>query len=485
MRFTAALSFVLVVAASSADASLISTSSARLPMSLSSVINDLEAEDVSTVKSACLITSRGVTTKAKSALLKRVFGIEDSALTAFGTDSGLIVALGPKNPADVASTVVACQGRIVFYPDSIDLSRGEGLFDTLGPAMEKLMAAGMKGTLVVVSDDPETCQKQLQSAATLVLQHLVQPKGSTTQTLQDLFTVQYISLSVDLEAVLGDICGATTPDVAAASVAATVDFGTVFYPPSIPALSHKDLAAARQLGPAARSALESAIATVQRMAAETTFLAQFGDLCDATVQRALQDLSKTTTATVQGSKVAQQIQAQLRDELYAELGDECDKQLAVLKEAYFDACKEGLSNLRISPTLEADSQEVAAKTIKDFTVAAKQMIAKGSNWSIIPAKTSLSHALTDYVSARMTAAKASGKYKPLPRKGVTVGMHWLLPKPFGNDFRQEPWMMHATDNLVYVPKDKITNVNPDDVTVGDWRTKIVPSPASREMVYMQ
>ena len=135
---------------------------------------------MSTVKSACLITSRGVTTKAKSALLKRVFGIEDSALTAFGTDSGLIVALGPKNPADVASTVVACQGRIVFYPDSIDLSRGEGLFDTLGPAMEKLMAAGMKGTLVVVSDDPETCQKQLQSAATLVLQHLVQPKGSTT-----------------------------------------------------------------------------------------------------------------------------------------------------------------------------------------------------------------------------------------------------------------------------------------------------------------
>lgn len=484
MRFTAALSFLLLAAASGADASLISTSSARLPMSLSSVINDLEAEDVSSVKSACLITSRGVTTKTKSALLKRVFGIEDDdTLTAFGTDSGLIVALGPKHPAEVASTVVACQGRIVFYPDSIDLSRGEGLFDTLGPAMEKLMAAGMKGTLLVVSDDPETCQKQLQSAATVVLQHLVQPKGSSIQTLQEIFNVQYVSLSVDLEAVLGDIPGATTPDIAAASVAATVDFGTVFSPPSIPALSHKDLAAARQLGPAARSALEAAIATVQRMAAETTFLAQFGNLCDATVQRALQDLP--TSATAQGSKVAQQIQAQLRDELYAELGDECDKQLAVLKEAYFDACKEGLSNLRISPTLEADSQEVATKTIKDFTVAAKQMIAKGSNWSIIPAKTSLSHALTDYVSARMTAAKASGKYKPLPRKGVTVGMHWLLPKPFGNDFRQEPWMMHATDNLVYVPKDKITNVNPEDVTAGDWRSKIVPSPASREMVYMQ
>jgi hypothetical protein len=46
-------------------------------------------------------------------------------------------------------------------------------------------------------------------------------------------------------------------------------------------------------------------------------------------------------------------------------------------------------------------------------------------------------------------------------------------------------MVHATDNLVYVPKDKITDVSPEDVKAGDWRKKIVPSPGAREMVYMQ
>jgi hypothetical protein len=67
-----------------------------------------------------------------------------------------------------------------------------------------------------------------------------------------------------------------------------------------------------------------------------------------------------------------------------------------------------------------------------------------------------------------------------------LGFHWLLPKPFGNDYRQEPWMVHATDNMVYVPKDKITDVTPEDVkSGGDWRRKIVPSPAGNDMIYMQ
>jgi hypothetical protein len=56
---------------------------------------------------------------------------------------------------------------------------------------------------------------------------------------------------------------------------------------------------------------------------------------------------------------------------------------------------------------------------------------------------------------------------------------------FGNDFRQEPWMVHATDNLVYVPADKITEVSPDEVAAGDWRNKIVPSPSGNEMLEIQ
>jgi hypothetical protein len=46
------------------------------------------------------------------------------------------------------------------------------------------------------------------------------------------------------------------------------------------------------------------------------------------------------------------------------------------------------------------------------------------------------------------AARADGKFKPLPRKVFTLGLHWLLTKSFGNDYRQEPWMIHTNDDLM-------------------------------------
>jgi hypothetical protein len=107
------------------------------------------------------------------------------------------------------------------------------------------------------------------------------------------------------------------------------------------------------------------------------------------------------------------------------------------------------------------------------------------SWSILPAKMEYARMIKDYSAERLIAAQASGAFRPIPRKGVTIGLHWLLPKPFGNDFRQEPWNIHAMDNLVYVPPDKVTEVSPDDVQKGNWRSKIVPSPGSRDMVFMQ
>ena len=91
----------------------------------------------------------------------------------------------------------------------------------------------------------------------------------------------------------------------------------------------------------------------------------------------------------------------------------------------------------------------------------------------------------DYNADRLKAAKASGQFRPVPRKGVTLCFHWLLPKPFGNDFRQEPWMAHAADNLVYVPKDGITDVSKGDIRTGDWRKGVVPAVSGSEMLYLK
>ena len=56
---------------------------------------------------------------------------------------------------------------------------------------------------------------------------------------------------------------------------------------------------------------------------------------------------------------------------------------------------------------------------------------------------------------------------------------------FGNDYHQELWMVQAMDNLVYVPKDKVTDVSPEEVQAGDWHSKIVPTLASWDMLFMQ
>merc|ERR1712127_407969 len=93
--------------------------------------------------------------------------------------------------------------------------------------------------------------------------------------------------------------------------------------------------------------------------------------------------------------------------------------------------------------------------------------------------------LADYIQLRLQAARADGKYRPLPRKGVTVGLHWLLPKPFGNDYRQEPHLTHTADDLVYAPVDGITDVSGNEIRSGDWRRGVVPAPSSGEMMYLK
>jgi hypothetical protein len=215
---------------------------------------------------------------------------------------------------------------------------------------------------------------------------------------------------------------------------------------------------------------------------------EFGNLCDAAVQRAMEDLDEESagSASLIQSGLGKQIRSSLSSELFSELGDLLQEQLDLLQRASFEDCTKKMSALRVSPNLASDMEDVTKKSLTAFTKAAHRLVAKkAASWSVQPAKQQYAIKLKGFRENRLLVAQASGQYKPVPRKGVTLGFHWLLPKPFGNDYRQEPWMVHATDNLVYVPKDKITDVNPEEVASGDWRSKIVPSPAGNDMLYLQ
>ena len=220
-------------------ASVVSTSDARLPMSLSTVISDLEAEDCTELTTACLLLSHSVTSRERANLLGELLGTvslgnSDSdnesaspadllSWKAIGTTAGLALAQ-PSTTQEVASTVEACGGTILYYPSKTDLARGEGLFDSLAPAMEKILSTdGIKKgcLLVIVEDDDSNTQSKLEKAAEAVLLTLITEKP--VSVLSDVFDkVMYVSPKEAVEVLTRQLDQSTTPSFAAASIATAV-----------------------------------------------------------------------------------------------------------------------------------------------------------------------------------------------------------------------------------------------------------------------
>ena len=474
MRYTSALVLLLSTLSS---ASAATSSNARLPAGIAQVVSDLDKPEVST---ACLITSNSVTSGQKNAIVTSLVGTSDGK--AIGTDDGVILA----QPSDdeVAATAIACGGSVVYSPDAVDLARGEGLFVDLAPAMEAILTSGKGDSLLVVA--PEGCsvdetQKMLEQSAKPILSSLV--AESPVRVLEDVFAkVTYMS-TASAAALKNNVSVESLQERVknAASMGASAP---------LKLSSAANLAAARQFGPAARTYLQQAVQQVRQVcqdgAGSPALVVNFGELCDAAVQQAIKALQDSDATGLFSSQTGGQIRASLLSDMDRELSVFFQEQMEQLQLASFEEFKKGLSKLLISPNLGADMEALAGKSIAEFGKSAKKMAAKQcASFQVQPAKDEYRRKVKEYVKNRLLSAKASGQYKPLPRKGVTVGLHWLLPKPFGNDYRQEPWMVHATDNMVYIPKDKITDVSPEEVAAGDWRSKVVPSPVGNDMLYMQ
>ena len=127
---------VLVAAVDGATSHVVSGSTSRLPMGLSEVITDLEAEGAGNLATAAFLTSRSVCRSRRAVLFRSLFGVagdgeedhqvQDGSTTAFGkrmggdddeesTGAGVVVAnaCGRRSVAEVAATVQACGGTVV------------------------------------------------------------------------------------------------------------------------------------------------------------------------------------------------------------------------------------------------------------------------------------------------------------------------------------------------------------------------------------
>jgi hypothetical protein len=516
---------------SSGTVSLISTSDSRLPMSITTVVADLEAEGYNELSTACLIVSKSVSLKQRQTFVDSlteslpVADDDDTTTTTtmskvLGYSNGLILA-NPISINEVSASTIVCNGTIVYYSNEIDIERGEGLFVSLAPAIETILKEKSKSaTLYIIGNEP-SIRTQIEKSAAVYLSSMVcDSRPVTIRTLNDVFAkVIYLPTS---ESVVSTIVNdakqsltTTTPESVSSAVATIVaSSSSTDYSTSVKTKTDNDainLAAARIIGPPARIQLSRVIDTIQSACqssilngdtegTSTILVPAFGELCTAAVNAAIADLtmsspsSSTSTSTInnalQNSDIGKQIKQNFLIEIDSQLTDILEQQFIILQQTSFEQCKKQLSKLLISPNLQNDMYAVLKSTMKSFTQTGKTLIATPyiTNGPSMLSSYSVAYTrqLVEYVTNRLLSARVSGQYKPLPKKGITVGLHWLLPKPFGNDYRQEPWMVHSTDNMVYIPSKKLSDVDPNtDVRTGDWRTKIIPNPAGNDMLYMQ
>jgi len=281
---------------------------------------------------------------------------------------------------------------------------------------------------------------------------------------------------------------------AAAAVAAGVALGMIdpWEDFTKKKLDTVDLAAMRKVGPARDEALEKVTTIISEMTGSddgesAMLVTNFGELSTAAIRQAMMEFDQAVGPLLLAkSPVAKRKRADLLVEIVAHLGDAHDEQMGQLRLACFESFRKELSKLRVGPNLPQEMDKVVSDAVKYFEGGAKKLLVKMPNsWSSAASATvNYRKELKEYCSDRLLAARVSGAYRPLPRKGVTVGLHWLLPKPFGNDYRQAASDIYRGD-LVYTPKGKVTEIGKEEVEkgTGDWRRCVVPVPGAADMMY--
>ena len=486
----------------------VSSSKAKLPASLFSVAQDCsssnnEQEEGSTA-AACLLTSRTVTQAAQTHAFKTLLNLQEnedesvitaSQIKAVGTSNDetntkthLLALTSSASLAELAASLMATGGNVAFVVSETDLARGEGLWESLAPAMQLILANALTSTaqltIVVSSDNQVALAKQhIMEPSETILANLITASQSQQQpvtALSQVFGKGVHIQTLDQAAltVFGSETDLITDSAALQQAAAGLPTSSL-----TTALSPTEMASAG-LFAKAQAILQDAIETVQQATLASDGSVQlvpaFNKLCASAMQTAAQQLQQEASGL--SSPLVSQLQQQTLTDLSLRLESMMEVQLDLQKKASLADFKQGLSKLLIGPNLASDMQGVAQKVAASFAQAAKAMASPALSG---PAVIQFQQIVHEQTRNRLLNARASGKFKPLPRKGVTVGLHWLLPKPFGNDYRQEPWKVHATDSLVYVPPGKVSHVDPQDVPTGDWRQKVVPSPVGNDLVYMQ
>ena len=534
--------------------------------SISNVIRDLQKyPHYDGVRCVCgLITSRSVTAQQRTHIMRDILHIESSSSSndndedespkssdqAIATSNGMIL-IQPSNVMEAVQLVSSFSSsssenriptRIIYYPDPIDIQRGEGLMDVLGPVLESIVqpthsssSKMMVQVVIPTGMEASFVQTQIEQAIQTVFPYFIignddnNKKKNAAGNIRELVFSKLIYTSSpqsildgllrsnsdesDLDGLLRQMSGRTM-----SSSSSSIPPSTFVIP--------QQLAASNQLRPVAQEQYHTILSALQRTcfsaaAADTEpplsksdlkFVPNFGELCDAIVTKEMAFWYDTTTTTdsstatnmdmslrksVMGRHICEKVYEDVFMYIFTNIYSE---QIQKLQKICYDTLKKDLSKLVISPNLATDMNRIGQASIATFITDTVRLLPKTSfamssssqyytsylTSYAVSAQRMYVRKVLEYIQNRILLAKASGKFRPVPRKGITIGMHYLLPKPFGNDYRQEPSMIHATDHMVYVPPvSKLSDVAAEQVVNGDWKNSMVPHPPGNDMLYMQ
>jgi Root hair defective 3 GTP-binding protein (RHD3) len=492
----------------------------------SSLLAPLKDAGDSPMRMVACIGSEGT---GKSTLMRTMFGTEVGTESVLAED-GLVLleaesggnrdSKAPLSLSAIDAAVAVATSDVVIYNVFLhDLARSSlGILSELQPAMEEVLslrAAGLlsadqqhKTLMIAVRDydESEISQADVESAVTAKLRSMwaaaVKPQqgssssSDTAASFDDYFRVSFCFLphytlssqsyakSADSlrAAVVASGVRGSAADLAARYKAVSTHIGTAAAAPG-----QKEMTAAHTAKSAAAACYTSYKSLASTLLQSMQELdPEFGTRVDSIVSDVLAQYDAAVAAGGAGSGgIVSKKRAELQRAMLRDVQTHYERQLALLQSAAITKFEKNPSTLRVSPAFVKDVAAAVKEAVAYYDEALKGLKSKHLPALHAAQRRELLNTLHSTASERLQLAKLQGATLSSKggRKTVGVGLHWLLPQPFGTDAKQnimvpkDPAAFNKSqmtaDQLVWSsdPLDQIRAPRDDSTASADGSTK--------------
>lgn len=190
---------------------------------------------------------------------------------------------------------------------------------------------------------------------------------------------------------------------------------------------------------------------VLRKASEATALSDFGERIGALIDDALAQFDSEAEA-LQGAPPVAAARAALASMLARGAMPTCRRQLALLQLSTRDKFMQQLASTKPSMEVEKELHSMVKESTRAFEASAKAALPSLVACSFAFEKAAVRNSMSEAARQQIDLWRIQGLYLPMTgfKTPVDIGMHWLLPKPFGLDSRYDA--VSSRDKPKFRPK---------------------------------